>query len=95
MNHAYFNQILHLLQQHPKQGKRLTGLGVDAFWQLWQQVEEFDKVTRQQRAQQPERQRQAGGGAKRSANVVSRTPGVFALPAAALDDACIGSNHWL
>lgn len=72
MNHAYFNQIVHLLQQHPKQGKRLTGLGVDAFWQLWQQVEEFDKVTRQQRAQQPERQRQAGGGAKRSANVVSR-----------------------
>jgi hypothetical protein len=72
MNHAYFNQILHLLQERPKQGKRLIGLGIDAFWQMWQQVEELDKVTRQQRAQQPARQRQAGGGAKRSANVVSR-----------------------
>lgn len=72
MNHAYFNRILHLLQQHPQQGKRLIGVAAAAFWELWQRVEELDKVARQQRVQQPERQRQAGGGAKKFANVVSR-----------------------
>ncbi|MGH2415373.1 MAG: transposase [Microcystaceae cyanobacterium] len=72
MNHAYFNRILHLLDQRPQQGKRLIGLGVDAFWELWQRVEELEKAARLQRAGQPERQRQAGGGAKKSANGVSR-----------------------
>jgi DDE superfamily endonuclease/Helix-turn-helix of DDE superfamily endonuclease len=72
MNHAYFNRILHLLQQRPQQGKRLIGLAAVAFWELWQRVEELDKVARAQRAQQPERQRQAGGGAKKSAPAVSR-----------------------
>lgn len=72
MNHDYFNRILHLLQQHPKQGKRLIGLAAAAFWELWQRVEELDKSAQAQRADHPERQRQAGGGAKKSANVVSR-----------------------
>ncbi|NJO50958.1 MAG: hypothetical protein HC840_17630, partial [Leptolyngbyaceae cyanobacterium RM2_2_4] len=57
MNHAYFNRILHLLQQRPKQGKRLIGLAAAAFWELWQRVEELDKVARANRVQQPERQR--------------------------------------
>ncbi|HEY9780728.1 MAG TPA: hypothetical protein V6D09_11385 [Leptolyngbyaceae cyanobacterium] len=39
MNHAYFNRILHLLQQRPQQGKRLIGLEAAAFWELWQRVE--------------------------------------------------------
>jgi hypothetical protein len=43
-----------------------------AFWELWQRVEELDKVARVASAQHPERQRQAGGGAKKSANLVSR-----------------------
>lgn len=72
MNHAYFNRILHLLHQRPHPGKRLIGLAAAAFWELWQRVEELDKVAQAQRAQQPERQRQAGGGAKKSAPVVSR-----------------------
>lgn len=72
MNHSYFNRILHLLQHRPQQGKRLIGLGASAFWELWQRVEELDKEARTQRAKQPERQRQAGGGAKKSANVISR-----------------------
>jgi hypothetical protein len=72
MNHAYFNRILHLLQQRPQQGKRLIGLGASAFWELWQRVEELDQAARQQRAEAPERQRQAGGGTKKSATVVER-----------------------
>ena len=72
MNHAYFNRILHLLEQRPSQGKRLIGLAPAVFWELWQRVEELDKVARTERAQQPERQRQAGGGVKKAAGVVSR-----------------------
>lgn len=72
MNHTYFNRILHLLQHRLKQGKRLVGLGTTAFWELWQRVEELDEMAQQQRAEQPERQRQRGGGAKKSANVMSR-----------------------
>ena len=72
MNHAYFNRILHLLQQRPQQGKRLIGLGATAFGELWHRVEEQDKMTRQRRANRPGRQRQAGGGRDKSATVVSR-----------------------
>ena len=72
MNHAYFNRILHLLQQRPQQGKRLIGLGATAFWELWQRVEELDQATRQHQAESPTRQRQAGGGAKPAANLVER-----------------------
>lgn len=72
MNHPYFNRILHLLQQRPQQGKRLIGLGANAFWELWQRVEELDKVARQQQARKPERKRQVGGGRHKSALVVGR-----------------------
>lgn len=72
MNHAYFNRILHLLQQRPQQGKRLIGLGEVAFWELWQRVEEYDKLARQLRNERGNRQRQAGGGMRKSAHVVSR-----------------------
>jgi DDE superfamily endonuclease/Helix-turn-helix of DDE superfamily endonuclease len=72
MNHAYFNRILHLLDQHPQRGKRLIGLGTAAFWELWQRVEELDKQRQQQRAARPNRQRQVGGGMKKSATGVSR-----------------------
>jgi hypothetical protein len=72
MNQTYFNRILHLLQQRPQQGKRLIGLGATAFWELWQRVEEQDKMTRQRQAERPGRQRQAGGGVDKSANVVCR-----------------------
>lgn len=72
MNHPYFNRILHLLQQRPQQGKRLIGLGANAFWELWQRVEELDKVAWQQQARKPERKRQVGGGRHKSALVVGR-----------------------
>lgn len=72
MNHAYFNRILHLLNQHPQRGKRLIRLGTTAFWELWQQVEELDQQSQQQRAARPNRQRQVGGGMKKSANGVIR-----------------------
>ena len=85
MNHAYFNRILHLLQQRPQQGKRLIGLGATAFGELWHRVEEQDKMTRQRRADRPGRQRQAGGGMDKSANV-------SVVSATALDDAVVGRD---
>jgi DDE superfamily endonuclease/Helix-turn-helix of DDE superfamily endonuclease len=72
MNHSYFNQILQLLQRRPTEGKRLIGLGATAFWELWQRIEALDRVAQTERASQPERQRQAGGGQKKAAPVVSR-----------------------
>ena len=95
MNHSYFNRILHLLQQRPQQGKRLIGLGVNAFWELWQRVEELVKIAQQQRAENPERQRQVGGGLKKSANGVSRLLVCLLYLRSSLDDAGVGRDTGL
>lgn len=72
MNHAYFNRILHLLYRYPQRGKRLIGLGAEAFWELWQQVRELDKQAQQKQALCPDRQRNIGGGKKKAADLVGR-----------------------
>ncbi len=72
MSQNFFNRILHLINARPKQGKRMIGLGADALWELWQRINELDKAAREQRANHPERKRQAGGGRKKEAEVLCR-----------------------
>ena len=50
----------------------MIGLGAAVLWELWQRMNELDQAAQQQRAHQPERQRQAGGGRKKEAEVLCR-----------------------
>ncbi len=72
MKQDFFNHLLHLLQERPQQGRRMVGLGPEALWELWQRIAELEQAEYRQRAQQPGRQRQVGGGRKRDANVLCR-----------------------
>jgi hypothetical protein len=62
MDQNFFNRILHLVNARPKEGRRMIGLGAPALWELWQRISEQDRVARQQRANDPGRKRQVGGG---------------------------------
>jgi hypothetical protein len=42
MNQAFFNRLLHLLNDHPHRGKRMVGMGAEALWELWQRVTEAE-----------------------------------------------------
>lgn len=72
MQQAFFNRLLHLLNERPQQGKRMVGLGANALWELWQRVVEVEREERLKQAQRPERKRQAGGGRKKDAQVLCR-----------------------
>lgn len=72
MNQHFFNRILHLLEERPGQGKRMIGLGAPALWELWQRIAELDQAAQQERANQPGRKRQAGGGRQKDAVVLCR-----------------------
>lgn len=72
MNQDFFNRLLHLLNEHPAQGKRMVGLGAEALWELWQRIAEVERAARVERAQQPQRKRQIGGGRKKDAEVLCR-----------------------
>lgn len=72
MNQAYFNRIIHLVNKHPEQGRRLLGMGAEALWELWQRILEMDQQQQQQRVNRPDRQRQAGGGRKKAGDVLCR-----------------------
>lgn len=62
MNEHLLNGILHLLESHPKQGKRMIGLSAAALWELWQRVQVPVDAAVQARNARPDRQRAAGGG---------------------------------
>ncbi len=72
MKQHFFNRILHLLEDRPKQGKRMIGLGAAAVWELWQRITELDQAAQQARANRAGRKRQAGGGRKKDAVVLCR-----------------------
>lgn len=72
MNQQFFNRILRLLEEHPQQGKRMIGLGAPALWELWQRIAALDASAKQEQNERPERQRQAGGGRKKAADVLCR-----------------------
>ena len=72
MKKHLFNRLLHLLEERPRQGKRMIGLSPTGLWELWQRIAELDQAAQQQRDTRPGRKRQAGGGRKRDAEVLSR-----------------------
>lgn len=72
MKQDFFNHLLHLLHEHPRQGRRLVGLGPEALWELWQRISALKQEERLKQAQRPGRQRQVGGGRKQDANVLCR-----------------------
>ena len=72
MNQDFFNRLLHLLNERPAQGRRMVGLGADAVWELWQRLADVERAARVKQAQQPQRQRQIGGGRKQEAEVLCR-----------------------
>jgi hypothetical protein len=72
MQQAFFNRLLHLIEQRPQQGKRMLGLGPEALWELWQRIAELERQERLQQAQRPERKRQIGGGRKKDAHLLCR-----------------------
>ena len=72
MNQAFFNRLLHLLNEHPQRGKRMVGMGAEALWELWHRVSEAERENQRQQAQRLDRKRQAGGGRKKEAEVLCR-----------------------
>jgi hypothetical protein len=72
MQQAFFNRLLHLIEQRPQQGKRMLGLDRESLWELWQRVAEVERQDRLQRLQRPGRKRQVGGGRKKDAQVLCR-----------------------
>ncbi|SRR5579883_126364 len=72
MKQAFFNRLVHLLNTHPQQSKRMVGLPADALWELWQRMAEVERAAQLRQAQRPQRKRQAGGGRKKDAAVLGR-----------------------
>lgn len=72
MKQAFFNRLLHLLNTHPQQSKRMVGLPAEALWELWQRIAEVERAERLRQAQRPQRKRQAGGGRKKDVEVLGR-----------------------
>jgi hypothetical protein len=72
MRKSFFNRLLHLINNRPKEGKRLIGIGPAALWELWQRIELLVEAEEKKRANAPERKRQAGGGRKKEAEVLCR-----------------------
>jgi hypothetical protein len=72
MEQNFFNRILHLVNERPKQGKRMIGLGAEALWELWQRISEEEEKEKKHRKNHPDRKRQAGGGRKKQAEVLCR-----------------------
>ena len=72
MVQSFFNRILHLVNARPQEGRRMIGLGAIALWELWQRVSELVREGQQQRMNDPDRKRQAGGGRKKDAEVLCR-----------------------
>jgi hypothetical protein len=69
---SFFNRLLHLINNRPKEGKRLIGIGEVALWELWHRIEPLVEAEKKQRANTLERKRQAGGGRKKGGEVLCR-----------------------
>jgi hypothetical protein len=69
---GFFNRILHLMNNRPKEGKRLIGIGEVALWELWHRIKPLVEAEEKQRDNAPERKRQAGGGRKKEGEVLCR-----------------------
>jgi len=72
MDQSFFNRILHLVNARPEEGRRMIGLGATALWELWQRIGALERAAQHQRDKAPQRQRQAGGGRKKEAEVLCR-----------------------
>jgi hypothetical protein len=72
MDQSFFNRILLLVNARPQEGRRMIGLGAAALWELWQRISELERAAQQQRVNDPDRKRQAGGGRKKEAEVLCR-----------------------
>ena len=72
MKKQLFNRILRLLEDRPRQGKRMIGLGTTALWELWQRIATLDAAVKQVQAERLGRKRQSGGGRKKDAEVLCR-----------------------
>lgn len=64
MQYRYFHRVIRLLEDRPKEGKRLVGVSKDAVKRLWNAAEKVVKKEREERANRPDRKRAAGGGSK-------------------------------
>ncbi len=64
MEFRYFHRIIHLLEDHPKRGKRLVGVKKHVVMRLWDAAEKQEKTKREERANKPDRKRAPGGGHK-------------------------------
>ena len=72
MREDFFKRILHLIDNRPKEGKRLIGIGPVALWELQQRIGLIVETEEKKQANAPERKRQAGGGRKKGAEVLCR-----------------------
>lgn len=72
MDAAFFNRLIHLVNANPQRSKRMFGLGASALWELWQRICDEAKAEVLKQAHRPGRQRQAGGGRKKAADVLCR-----------------------
>ena len=72
MEQRFFNRLLHLINEKPKEGKRMIGLSANAVWELWQRIAEQERIKKEQQANRTGRQRQIGGGRKKSAQLLCR-----------------------
>ena len=72
MDQRFFNRLLHLINEKPKQGKRMIGLGANALWELWQRIAQQERIEKEKQANRENRQRQAGGGRKKEAQLLCR-----------------------
>jgi hypothetical protein len=72
MDALFFNRLIHLININPQRSKRMFGLGASALWEIWQRIGNEAKAEELKQAQRPERKRQAGGGRKKSADVLCR-----------------------
>jgi hypothetical protein len=72
MDTAFFNRLIHLVEENPQRSKRMFGLGANALWELWQRICEETKAATLKQAHRPGRQRQAGGGRQKAADVLCR-----------------------
>ena len=89
MEQKFFNRLLHLINEKPKQGKRIIGLSANALWELWQRVAEQEKLKKKEQSKRPERKRQAGGGRKKEAQILCRLLVALLLHETTLDNARI------
>jgi hypothetical protein len=64
MEYRYFHRIIRLLENRPRAGKRLLGIGEKVVMRLLDAAEKQDKTRRKVQANRPDRKRAPGAGTK-------------------------------